>query len=139
MGSDAKLLRRSMPRSTPSSLPLRLASFYFAYFVYTAALIAYLPLYLAWRGLRAADIALVLALPQVARIFAPAAWGWIADRGGERRGIVIFSCAVTAASFALPHAPGLAGIAALIGIMSVLNAGALPLVEATTLGALAGQ
>ncbi len=55
------------------SLPLRLASFYFAYFAYAGAFVAYLPLYLAWRGLHAGEIAFLLALPQIARVFAPAA------------------------------------------------------------------
>ena len=122
------------------SLPLRLAAFYFAYFAYAGAFIAYLPLYLAWRGLRAGEIAFLLALPQIARVFAPAAWGWLADRGGAQRGIVVFSCAANAACFAvLPYAGGARDIAWLIGAMSLLSAGAIPLVEAITLGSLAGQ
>src|SRR6266568_4514284 len=108
MASDAKLVRMS--------LPLRLASFYFAYFAYAGAFVAYLPLYLAWRGLHAGEIAFLLALPQIARVFAPAAWGWLADRSGAQR-----------------------DIAWLIGAMGVLSAGAIPLVEAITLGSLAGQ
>lgn len=127
-----------MPLSFP--LSTRLAAFYFAYFAYIAGLVAYLPLYLAERGLDAAQIALVVALPQLARTFAPAAWGWVADHTGAQRGIVVFSCAVTAACFtALPHVHGVAAIAAAIGAMSVLSAGALPLVEAIALGSLAGN
>lgn len=123
----------------------RLSSFYFAYFAYAGAFVPYFPLYLAARGLGAGEIALVLALPQVARTFAPGFWGWLADRwrtkrGGAPRAIVVFSCAAIAAGFvALPYAPGFAGIAALVAMMSVLSAGALPLVEAITLGALAGR
>ena len=119
-------------------LALRLAAFYFAYFAYGAALVAYFPLYLAHRGLDAGEIALVLALPQIARVFAPAAWGWIADRTGAQRAIVTFSCAVMAACFvALPFAGGSAAIAWLVALMSLLSAGALPLVEAIALAALA--
>ena len=76
-----------------------LAAFYFAYFAYAAALVAYFPLYLARRGLDPAEIALVLALPQLARTIAPAGWGWLADRTGAARAIVVFSCAATAAGF----------------------------------------
>lgn len=126
---------------SPSSLsqPARLASFYFAFFAYSAAYVAYFPLWLAWRGLGAAEIALVLALPQVARTFAPAGWGWLADRSGAQRGIVVFSCVAMAACFALlPFAGGTWQIAALIAASSVLSAGALPLVEAMTLGSLPG-
>lgn len=136
MGRDAKLI--GMPLSFP--LPARLASFYFAYFAYGAALVAYFPLYLAWRGLNPGEIAFVLALPQIARIFAPAAWGWFADRRGAQRGIVILSCAAIAACFlVVPHIKTTSGLAVLIGLMSVLSAGALPLVEVIALGSLAGN
>src|ERR1700694_1655627 len=132
MGSDANL--KAMP------LPFRLASFYFAHFAYGGAFVAYLPLYLAWRGLQPGEIAWVLALPQLARTFAPAAWGWIADRSGAQRGIVAFSCAAMGAGFALlPYVQGVVSITWVIGLVSLLSAGALPLVEAITLGALAGQ
>jgi MFS transporter, PPP family, 3-phenylpropionic acid transporter len=118
-------------------LAFRLAGFYFAHFSYVALLVAYFPLYLAARGLRAGEIALVLALAQAARIFAPTAWGVLADRTGARRGIVMFGCAAIAASFAaMPYADGPGQIAALVVAMSVLSAGVLPIVEAITLGAL---
>jgi len=52
-----------------------LGAFYFVFFVYAGLWVAYLPPYLAARGLGAAQIAWVLALPQLARIVAPAAWG----------------------------------------------------------------
>src|SRR5579871_34619 len=136
MGGDAKLI--SMALSFPPALGL--ATFYFAYFALTAGLLAYFPLYLARRGLDAAEIAFVLALPQLARVFAPAAWGWLADRSGAQRGIVAFSCAVMAVCLgALPLAPGTGAIALLIGVMSVLSAGALPLVETIALASLAGE
>lgn len=119
---------------------VRLAAFYFAFFLYAGLMLAYLPAYLAGRGLGAAEIAGVLALPQLVRIFAPALWGWVADRTGAQRAIVICGCAANAACFALvPLAPGAAGIALLVGGASLVSAAALPLVEAITLGALAGH
>lgn len=118
-------------------LPARLACFYFAFFAYSAAYVAFFPLYLAARGLAAGEIALVLALPQIARMFAPAAWGWLADRFGAQRAVVVLSCAVIVAGFAaLPFVEGVNAIALLIGFTGILSAGALPLVEAMTLGAL---
>jgi MFS transporter, PPP family, 3-phenylpropionic acid transporter len=121
-------------------LPLRLSAFYFAHFFHGGGFVAYFPLYLAWRGFGALEIAWILALPQIARIFAPAAWGWIADQREARRGVVVFSCAAAAGGFlALPFVESFAGVAAVIGAASLLSAGALPLVEAITLGALAGQ
>jgi PPP family 3-phenylpropionic acid transporter len=118
----------------------RLSIFYFAYFAFVGAFVPFFPLYLADRGLRAEQIAAVLALPQLARIFAPGFWGWLADRCRVRRAVVVLSCVALAASFAvLPLAPGFAGIAAVIALMSMLSAGGLPLVEAITLSALAGR
>jgi PPP family 3-phenylpropionic acid transporter len=120
--------------------PLRLAAFYFAFFLYAGVMLAYLPGYLAARGLGAGEISVVLALPQVVRIFAPAIWGWIADRTGAQRMIVVFGCGANAACFLLmPAASGAAGMALLIGGASLVSAAALPLVEAITLGALAGH
>ena len=121
-------------------LPLRLSAFYFAHFFHGGGFVAYFPLYLAWRGFGALEIAWIVALPQVARTFAPAAWGWIADATGAQRGIVVFSCLAAAAGFlALPFVDGFAAVAGVIAASSVLSAGGLPLVEAITLGALAGQ
>src|SRR5258707_6428979 len=130
-----------MPASFFPSVPMpaRLASFYFAFFAYSAAYVAYFPLWLAWRGLGAEEIAFVLALPQLARVFAPAAWGWLADRTGTQRGIVVFSCGVIAATYAaMPYAGGTREIALLIGASGVLSAGALPLVGAMTFGSPSG-
>jgi PPP family 3-phenylpropionic acid transporter len=118
-------------------MAFRLSAFYFTFFAYGGAYVAYFPLYLASRGLGAVEIAWVLALPPIARIFAPAAWGWLADRTGAHRAVVAFSCAATAVSFGL--LPFTEHVAVLIGLMSVLSAGALPIVEAITLGSLAGH
>jgi MFS transporter, PPP family, 3-phenylpropionic acid transporter len=116
-------------------MAFRLAAFYFAFFAHAGAYVAYFPLYLASRGLSPAEIAWVLALPPLARIFAPPAWGWLADRSGAHRGIVVFSCAAIAAAFALM--PFTTQIALLIVLMALFSAGALPIVEAITLGFLA--
>jgi PPP family 3-phenylpropionic acid transporter len=118
-------------------MALRLSAFYFAFFAYSGAYVAYFPLYLASRDLSAVEIAWVLALPPLARTFAPAAWGWLADRTGAHRAIVAFSCGVTAFSFAV--LPFTEHLALVVGLMGVLSAGALPIVEAITLGTLAGQ
>ncbi len=126
----------------PLPLPVasRLSAFYFAHFFHGGGFVAYFPLYLAWRGFGAVEIAWIVALPQVARTFAPAAWGAIADATGARRGVVVFSCLAAAGGFlALPFVESFAAVAAVIGVSSLLSAGGLPLVEAITLGALAGQ
>ncbi len=121
-------------------LSFRLSAFYFAQFAHVGIFVAYFPVYLAWRGLSAVEIAWVLALPQLVRIAAPAAWGWLADRSGAQRGVVLFCCAAAAGGFALlPFMRSVAAIAWLVALTALLSAGALPLVESLTLGSLAGQ
>jgi PPP family 3-phenylpropionic acid transporter len=118
-------------------MAFRLSAFYFAYFAYTGAYVAYFPLYLADRGLSAMHIAWVLALAPLARTFAPPAWGWLADRTGAHRAIAAFACAASAAAFAV--LPFTERIALVIGLMSLLSAGGLPLVEAITMRQLGSQ
>ena len=119
---------------------LRLSAYFCAYFLYAGALVPYFALYLAARGYGAGEIAVVLAMPQLARVAAPAFWGWLADRSGAARGIVVFSAAVLLAGYALlPWAEGAAAVAGLMLAMSLLAAGALPIVEALTLGSLEGR
>jgi PPP family 3-phenylpropionic acid transporter len=121
-------------------LPVRLAAFYCAHFVHAGLFMAYFPLWLAWRGFSAVEIAWVLALPQIARTFAPAGWGLAADRTGALRALVALSCAGFVLGFAaLPFAETLTAVAIVIALTSLVSAGALPLVEAITLAALAGQ
>src|SRR5262245_7508611 len=121
-------------------LPSRLAAFYCAHFSQAGLFMAYFPLYLAWRGFGAVEIAWVLALPSIMRTFAPAGWGVLADRTGALRALVAVSCAGAAAGYvALPFAESFAAVAIVIGLTSLASSGALPIVEAITLGALAGQ
>ena len=123
----------------------RLAAYYFAFFAYAGVLVPYFALYLAASGFSAAQIALVLAMPQIARIFAPGLWGWLADAwgasyGGARRAIVVFSGLVLLGGFgSLQLIHGFAGIAAVMLAIGVLSAGALPIVEAITLSAVQGR
>lgn len=115
------------------SVPGRLGAFYFAFFAYSAGYVAYFPLYLAGRGLDAGQIAVVLALPQLARIVAPSAWGWLADRTGASAAIVAASCLSMAACFAVLPFVDAGSIAVVIGVTGIVSAGALPLVEAIAL------
>jgi PPP family 3-phenylpropionic acid transporter len=126
----------SAAAESPSSVRVRLGAYYFAYFAYIGVLTPYFSLWLAAQGHGAREIALVLAMPQVARVFAPALWGWIADRTGRSRGIVVFSAFVVLAGFVvLQAAQGVAQVAGVMLLASVLSAGASPLVEAAALAA----
>lgn len=121
-------------------LPARLGAYYFAYFTYAGALVPYFSLWLAAQGYGAAQIALVLAMPQLARVFAPSLWGWLADHTGRQREIVVFGAFAVFAGFAALYAVrGAAAVALVMLVLSVLAAGAMPLVESATLAATQGQ
>ena len=116
------------------SVSTRLGVYYFAYFTYLGALVPYFSLWLAGQGYSAPQMALVLAMPQLARIFAPALWGWIAERTGWQRGIVVFSAFAILGGFATLYVVrGVVGVAAVMLALSVLAAGSMPLVEAAAL------
>src|SRR5258706_15244227 len=118
----------------------RLGAFYFLFFVGAGLWVAYLPPYFAARGLGAAEIAWLLALPQLARIVAPTAWGALADRFGAQRAIVVLGCGAGVVCYSLlPVVSGFAAFAWLMGLTSLVATAALPLVEAITFGVLAGQ
>ena len=120
----------------------RLAAYYFAFFAHAGAYVSYFSLYLASRELTAGEIAICVAMPQVARIVAPALWGWLADTWGERyagarRAIIVFSAFAMLAGFvALPFQERTAAIALTLLLLSFFSAGAAPLVEAITLSAI---
>ena len=123
----------------------RLAAFYFAFFAHAGVFVSYFSLYLAARGLDAAEIALAFAMPQLARIVAPALWGWLADTWGARydgaqRAIVVFSGFALLAGFCVLYFQEQAGAIALTLLaMSLLSAGAMPLIEALTFSLLEGR
>lgn len=120
--------------------PQRLSAYFAAYFLYVGAFVPYFALYLAARGFGAADIALVMAMPQLARIAAPSFWGWLADRSGAGRTIVRLSAVALLAGYALlAAAEGVWQLAAVMLLMSLASAGALPIVESMTMAALAGR
>lgn len=122
-----------------TQVPARLGAYYFAYFTYLGAFVPYFSLWLAAQGFGAAQIALVLAMPQLARIFAPALWGWLADHTGRQREVVILSAFAVAAGFTLLFAVrGATEVALVLFVTSVVSAGAMPLVEAATLATLRG-
>jgi len=118
------------------SVPARLGAYYFAYFAYAGVLAPYFSLWLAGQGYDARQIALVLAMPQVARVFAPAVWGWIADRTGWQRGIVIFAAFSVLGGFSAMYAVrGVLAVTAVMLLLSMLASGSMPLVEAAALAA----
>jgi PPP family 3-phenylpropionic acid transporter len=122
---------------TPS---FRLSAYFGAYFLYAGAFVPYFALYLAARDFGAVEIAVVMAMPQLARVAAPTFWGWLADRSGAGRAIVIGSALVLVVGYPLiDAAEGVLAVALVMLAMSLLSAGALPIVEALTLSSLEGR
>ncbi|MDH4322796.1 MAG: MFS transporter [Betaproteobacteria bacterium] len=118
----------------------RLSAYFGAYFLYAGAFVPYFALYLAARGFGAVEIAAVMAMPQLARVAAPTFWGWLADRSGAGRAIVIGSGLALVAGYpVLAAAQGALAVALVMLLMSLLSAGALPIVEAMTLNSLEGR
>jgi PPP family 3-phenylpropionic acid transporter len=123
----------------------RLAAYYFAFFAHAGAYVSFFALYLAARGLTAGEIAFCVAMPQAARIVAPALWGWLADSWGARypgtrRAIIVFSAFAMLLGFvALPFQERAPAIALTLLLLSFFSAGASPLVEAITFSVLQGR
>jgi len=75
-------------RQPPIPYYWRLSSFYLFYFALLGTLVPYWSLYLQDRGFIAAQIGLLMAIPQITKLGAPNLWGWLADRTGKRLRII---------------------------------------------------
>jgi PPP family 3-phenylpropionic acid transporter len=112
----------------------RLAGVYFFYFAYLGAFAPYFSLYLSSVGIAAGGIGLIMALPQLVRIFAPHLWGWLADRGGHRLRVArIGTLTGTVIYCGLFAAQGFEALFAVVLLMSFFLSASLPQVEITTL------
>ncbi|MDT7951199.1 MAG: MFS transporter [Acetobacteraceae bacterium] len=122
-----------MPIGRPSD-STRVGLFLACFFAAGAILTAYLPLWLADRGLDAALIGTVLGVASLARVAAVPVWGWTADRLGRHRASLAAAASVAAISAAL-LAPtrGAAAIAVLVVGGGVAAAALAPLCDAVTL------
>ena len=117
------------------SVPYRqLAGFYFFYFAYIGAFAPFFGVYLAAAGLSPVEIGVVMALPQVTRIFAPHLWGWLADASGRHARMVrVTALAGLLCWLGLFASTAFLWICAMILATGFFLSSALPLVEATTL------
>jgi len=121
-------------------LYFRLGGFYFVYFLMLGGVAPYFSLYLRKLGFDGVEIGTLLALMPLARVFAPNAWAWIADHQGQRRPLVRMTTAAAALSCAgLLLAKSFGWLFVVILVLNIFWCGALPLVEATTMGHLKGR
>ena len=113
----------------------RLAAVYFGYFAFVGAFSPYLGLYLQSIGLSVAAIGILLAEMQLARVVAPNAWAWFADRSGKRvryLRIALFASVLSFLGFF--GTISFAGLAIVMGIHAFCSGAVTPLIESTTLG-----
>jgi MFS transporter, PPP family, 3-phenylpropionic acid transporter len=106
------------------------------YFAVVGVLSPYLGLYMDAMGLNPSQIALLLALPQITRIFAPPLWGWLADKYSRPDLILKFSAlAMMLSAVALLLSGGsVAAISVALLAFYLFSAAQMPLVEAYALG-----
>ncbi len=124
--------RAALP--VPKPIYLNLSAFYFFYFAYLGAFAPFFALYLSDVGMTAVEIGMLMALPQLSRIVAPHLWGWLADHGKTRLGIVRAAGAAGTLAFAgIFFGSSFAWLFVVLLAMTFFWSAALPLVEATTL------
>jgi MFS transporter, PPP family, 3-phenylpropionic acid transporter len=112
----------------------RLSGFYFFHFAVLGAFAPYWSLYLQSLSFSALQIGILMSLLLVTRIFAPTAWGWLADHTGRRVMVVqlaAISGFVSFCGFFLGES--FVWIFLVMLLMSFCWSAALPLIEAITL------
>jgi PPP family 3-phenylpropionic acid transporter len=119
-------------RATGSLLPFAL--FYFWTFAYSGLFGPFWGLYLDSLRFSSWQIALLISLSTLARIVAPGFWGWLADRQGRRRPIILLSSLASVLGFALIclHDKTFAWMFVWLALVHFFWSAALPLVEAST-------
>ncbi|SFN97334.1 MFS transporter, PPP family, 3-phenylpropionic acid transporter [Nitrosospira briensis] len=112
----------------------RLSGFYFFHFAFIGAFAPYWSLYLKSLSFGAFQIGVLMSLLHVTRIFAPAAWGWLADYTGKRLLIVRWAAVTGLISYCgFFLGESFAWIFVVMALMSFFWSASLPLIEATTL------
>jgi PPP family 3-phenylpropionic acid transporter len=117
------------------SLPYwRLSGFYFFHFAFIGAFAPYWSLYLKSLSFNALQIGVLMSLLHVTRIFAPTAWGWLADHTGKRMLIVQLAAITGLVSYCgVFFGESFLWMFAVMMLMSFFWSASLPLIEATTL------
>lgn len=113
----------------------RLSSFYFAYFGFVGAFTPFWSLYLKSLSFGAFQIAILMSLFQVARIFSPSLWGWLADHLGRRVRIIQWLAGFSLVSYAgVFFGVSFNWLFAVMLLLSFFWSASLPLIEVVTLG-----
>lgn len=75
------------------------ALFFFAYYGYVGVFSPYASLFFADKGMNASQIALLVSMMQIMRIFGPNVWGWAADHTQKRVLLLRWTACAAALSF----------------------------------------
>lgn len=125
---------------TPGDVMFRLSNFYFWYFAFIGVFGTYFALYLQSLGFSATEIALLMSLQQVVRIFTPFYWGWLADRLHGRTAIIRITLLLAVAAFSLLFVvSSYAAMVAVFVAMFTFWSAALPLFEANVIATAEGD
>lgn len=109
---------------------LRVALFFTALFMVAGTKLPYLPVWLSWRGLSNAEIAIVTAAPLFLRIVAGPAIAMLADRWGDRRqAIILLAAMALAGAVLLSAASGFWAILVVTLLGALAAMGLMPLTE----------
>jgi PPP family 3-phenylpropionic acid transporter len=119
-----------------SAIPYwRLSAVYFFYCTFVGAFAPYFGLYLKSLAFSAFQIGVLMSLYQIARIFMPNAWGWLADHTGKGVRIVQLTCLASLVLYLGVFAgTSFNWLLVCIGLMCVFWSAPMPLLEAVTLG-----
>ncbi len=113
----------------------RLSGFYFAYFGFVGAFSPFWGLYLKSLAFSALQIAILMSLFQVARIFSPSLWGWLADHTGRRVPIIQWLAGLSLLAYVgVFFGTSFSWLFAVMLLLSFFWSASLPLIEAVTLG-----
>ncbi|QLI82918.1 MFS transporter [Chitinibacter fontanus] len=119
---------------------LAIAGFYFCYFAFNGIFSPYWGLYLAGLAFPAWQIGVLTSLTQINRIYAPALWGYLADRTGQRR-LILRVAGACGLLFFIPLLFSKTFWPILFAVLlgSFFWSAALPLVESTAMSILKGD
>ncbi len=116
------------------SFAMRLALYYGAIFFFIGSFMPYFPVWLDWRGMSAAEISIIFALPTFIRIISTPLIAFAADRLGNVRAILIFlACGSLATILALFWVESFQAILINAFIFSIFWTSIMPLTEALTM------
>lgn len=120
-----------------TSLYFRLSSFYFWYFAFVGAFAPYFALYLQSLGHSPLQIAGLMAVGPLSRIYGPNLWGWLADRSRRRAGFLRWLSVLSVAVFSMIFLhPDFSGMLLLLIALNLFLSGVLPLAETNTMALL---